>query len=125
MKKFTPEQSEIEWLSFDVLKKILIDPWRVIVVEPLTGRLFISTYGGDEYEIIKQIDVDNNTYNMLSELADEGVIYFDSFGQVDIEIINPHFFDIWRGEVYGKQPNHTVSKSIELGLAESLNVEIN
>jgi hypothetical protein len=109
--------SEEQIFSFDDLKKVLIDPWHVIVIDAICGYIYISTYGTEECEIIEQLQLSPEVDSQLSDLIDDGIIYYDSFGVIE-PLAMPHFCDIWREYAYGPQVNSARLKAKELGLIE-------
>lgn len=110
-------QSEQIFFSFDDLKIILKDPWRVIVIDVICDETYISTYGTGEYEIIEQFQLTQEVYSQLSDLIKDEIIYYDSFGEI-APLAMPHFCDIWREDSYGPQVNSARLKAKELGLIE-------
>ena len=118
MNKGNYGKSDSNNLSLDDLTEVLQDPCRVLVVEPLTGAQFITTYGSNEIEIIKKVSLERAVNEKLMNLADEKVIYYGSIDEITHTILNPHFFDIWREDAYGKQPELAATKAQELSLVD-------
>jgi hypothetical protein len=106
-------------LDFEDVKKLLIDPWHVLVVDSLCDTTLICTYGQHVYDIIEEVDVDNDATEKLSNLADENVIFYDAFNVKEVKGIMacPHFFELWREDAYGPQPDEAYEKATSLGLA--------
>lgn len=106
-------------LNFEDVKKLLIDPWHVLVVDPLSDQTLICTYGQQVYDIIEEVDVDNDATEQLSNLADENVIFYDTFDVKEVKQIMacPHFYELWREDAYGPQTDQAYEKATSLGLA--------
>ncbi len=72
-------------LDFEDVKKFLIDPWHVLVVDSLCDTTLICTYGQHVYDIIEEVYVDNDATEQLSNLTDENVIFYDAFNVKEVK----------------------------------------
>lgn len=117
MRTNPPTGTQLKCLSMDDVKEILRDPWHALVVEPLTGEVFITTYGSTVIEIVEGVRLEAGVSEWLENLSEEDCIYYGSFDEISPAIINPHIFDVWREDVYGEQSISAALKAKELGLA--------
>jgi len=106
-------------LNFEDVKSLLIDPWHVLVVDALGDAMFISTYGQQVFNIVEEVELDIEAHEHLMNLVDENVIWYNTFDVDEIKqrFATPHFFDLWREDAYGEQPDEAYTKATEMGLA--------
>lgn len=108
-------------LDFEDIKKLLIDPWHVLVVDSFVGNTAICTYGQCVYEIVEEVDIDSDASEQLNKLQEKQVVYYDSLNCETLipTFAMPHFFDLWREDAYGHQPDEAYEKAKAMGLAGS------
>ncbi|MFT6508316.1 MAG: hypothetical protein ACJAUK_002431 [Colwellia polaris] len=106
-------------LNFEDIKKLLIDPWHVLVVDSLVGNTAICQCGEGVYNIVEEVDIDSEASEYLNKLEDERVVFYGSLNCEALapEFSMPHFFDLWREEAYGLQPDEAYEKAKKIGLA--------
>jgi hypothetical protein len=109
-------------LNFEDVKKLLIDPWHVLVVDSLSNETVICTYGEKIYDVVEEVTIDNELSNQLNILVEENVIFYDSLDDEELKnrLPNPHFFELWREDAYGPQPDIAYEKAAAMGLSGSL-----
>ena len=106
-------------LNFEDVKSLLIDPWHVLVVDALGDAMFICTYGQQVYNIEEEVELYSDAHEHLMNLVDENIIWYNTFDVDEIKQIfaTPHFFDLWREDAYGPQPDEAYANATAIGLA--------
>ncbi len=105
-------------ISMNELKEIMVDHLRVLVFEPLSGDVFISTYGGID-ELIERVDIKDD--DELKEWIAKGIVYYSDISGFNDDSVNAHFCDIWRypgHEIYGEPSADAAAVAEELGLVD-------
>ena len=109
--------SIIRLLSFENIKELLIDPWHVLILEENTSKYFISTYGEHIYNIVEEVTIAPDFTYLLEKLVGDKVIYFASFCSPDDTLVsNSSFFELWREDAYGRQPDEAYEIALNMGL---------
>lgn len=105
-------------LSFEDVKEILIDPWRVLVVDSLSGEFVICTSGQEIYDILEEVLIDRDTSEQLESIVDENIILYSSLNDEELKkyLPTPHFYELWNEDAYGHQPNEAYEKAKSMGL---------
>ena len=105
-------------LSFEDVKEVMIDPWRVLVVNSLSGETVICTSGQGVYDIIEEVLLDRDTSEQLESLVEENIIFYGSPNNEDLKkyLPIPHFYELWHEDAYGHQPNEGYQKAKQMGL---------
>lgn len=113
----TNQNKPIRRLSMTELKNIIRDPWHIIVIEPLGGDTFISTYGEGIYDLVEEVNIIDSEEH--EEWANNGLIYCSRFSQGDFFIDGCQFYDEWREDAYGRQDDKAHALALELGIQTS------
>lgn len=83
---------------------ILKDPSKAIVVDALCLDAFITGYGNDTNKIIEQILLPKGDYATLQNWSKQEILYSANF-KFEKDLFDVYYFyDLWREEVYGPQP---------------------
>ncbi|GAA5143031.1 MULTISPECIES: hypothetical protein [Alteromonadales] len=112
-------EAEIRKLSFEQIKELLTDPFRVLVEE---GRVIhICAYGQDSSEVLEEVSISTAAHDLIRQLSRSNIIHKAKWGQNIISDIPDFasFYDIHRGDIYGIQTEDEYQLAKSLELAES------
>ncbi len=105
-------------LNFEDVKKVLKDPLHILVVEVLSCETFICSSGQGIYDIVEEVYIDSDISEQLISLEEEKVIFYHSLNDDELKnrLTMPHFFELWREDIYGHQPDEAYKKAKLMGL---------
>lgn len=113
------EIKEIRKLSFEELKEILRDPFRVIVEEG--NATHICEYGQETYKVLERVSLSSEAHELIKHLSTNNIIYKSKWGRNIVSDIPDFatFYDIHRGDIYGNQTDDEYEIAASLELAEA------
>ena len=112
------KEEQLKELTFDVIREILLDPFRVLVQEGTWA--YICTYGSGTIEVIEEVKINKVALNFLVDLAEGQIVFKDKCENIKSDIPNKAcFYDIWRHGVYSEQSDYAYDIASTIGLAEA------
>lgn len=112
------QNSKARKLSFEEIKELLRDPFRVLVEDQ--GSLSVCNYGQGNFDVIEDVDINPEMYSYIQYLAGANIVHKGTFqNNVSPDTKIASFFDIHRGDIYGNQTDDAYELAVSLELAET------